>query len=243
MPIRPVTRRAALAAALALPLAARAQPKAAAMTSTQSPWPLIELRRYRTNPGKRDTLIALFEQQFVESQDDVGMTVIGTFREPGFDDRFTWVRGFADMAARGKALNDFYYGPIWQAHRNAANDCLFDNDDVWLLREAAPGSGFTRPAGTRPPTDAVLTARTPVSVHIRPLTGPAAEGPAHEALIKTAPTGLIAAYVREKAANNFPRLPVHEDREVLVWFQSGLTDVPSQETLHLVPTARSWLTG
>ena len=229
------TRRAVLAAsALALPAAARAQPRAS--------MPLIELRRYRTNPGRRDELIALFEQQFVESQEAVGMTLIGTFREPGFDDRFTWMRGFADMAARERGLNAFYSGAVWRAHREAANACLFDNDDVWLLREARPGAGLA-PANTpRPPVGQPLTPRPPITATIQRLPAATAEAAALARLDQTRPQRL-GAYVREKAANSFPRLPVHEDAEALVWFEAGLTDTPSAEVLHLVPTARSGLQG
>lgn len=43
------------------------------------------------------------------------------------------------MAERARALHAFYYGPVWQAHREAANATMLDKDDVLLLR----GPGFT----------------------------------------------------------------------------------------------------
>jgi hypothetical protein len=43
--------------------------------------PVIELRQYTLKPGQRDTLIDLFDRHFVESQEAVGMTIIGQFRE------------------------------------------------------------------------------------------------------------------------------------------------------------------
>jgi len=78
-----------------------------------------------------------------------GMKVIGTFREPSEPDRFTWLRGFNDMEARAKGLNDFYFGPVWKAHRDAANACIADSDDVLLLRPARAGADAAA-TGTSP---------------------------------------------------------------------------------------------
>ena len=39
------------------------------------------------------------------------MTVIGQFRDLDNPDSFVWLRGFADMESRRKALGAFYSGP------------------------------------------------------------------------------------------------------------------------------------
>ena len=70
------------------------------------------------------------------------MTVIATFRDLNDADRFVWLRGFPDMAAREEALKTFYGGPLWKANRDAANATLVDSDNVLLLRAARPASGF-----------------------------------------------------------------------------------------------------
>jgi hypothetical protein len=41
---------------------------------------VVELRRYTLHPGRRDALIDLFDREFIEAQEDVGMRVIGQFR-------------------------------------------------------------------------------------------------------------------------------------------------------------------
>jgi quinol monooxygenase YgiN len=86
------------------------------------------------HPGRRDELIALFDREFVETQEAVGMTVLGQFRDLDDPDRFVWLRSFADMAARKEALTRFYGGPVWRAHRERANATMIDSDDVLLLR-------------------------------------------------------------------------------------------------------------
>src|SRR4051812_24596785 len=95
---------------------------------------VLELRQYTLHPGRRDDLISLFEREFIEPQEEVGAQVLATFRDLDRPDHFVWLRGFADMAARGDALAAFYGGPAWQAHRETANATMVDSDDVHLLR-------------------------------------------------------------------------------------------------------------
>ena len=62
--------------------------------------PVIELRQYRLHPGKRDVLMELFEREFIESQETLGMKIIGQFRDLDDPDLFVWLRGFDDMPQR-----------------------------------------------------------------------------------------------------------------------------------------------
>src|SRR5882762_8825947 len=117
--------------------------------------PIVELRQYTLHPGKRDVLIDLFDRELVESQEAVGIKIIGQFRDLGNPNRFVWLRGFRDMPSRAQALKDFYGGPIWKAHREAANDTMVDSDHVLLLRPALPASGFALDKSVRPPLGAM----------------------------------------------------------------------------------------
>src|SRR6185436_19195944 len=42
---------------------------------------VVELRQYTLHPGMRDVLIDLFDREFVETQEALGMTVLGQFRD------------------------------------------------------------------------------------------------------------------------------------------------------------------
>ena len=44
------------------------------------------------------------------------------------------------MASRAQALQDFYGGPVWKAHRETANTTMVDSDNVLLLRPASSTS-------------------------------------------------------------------------------------------------------
>jgi hypothetical protein len=182
---------------------------------------VVELRQYTLHRGRRDALIDLFDREFVESQEALGIAVLGQFRDLGDADRFVWLRGFAGMPARRAALQAFYGGPVWQRHRDAANATMIDSDDVLLLRPAFAGSGFVHDAarrGRRGAAHGVVTAtiRTYAAApdgetlaHFRRRIAPAIERSGGE---------LLAVLVTEAAINDYPRLPVREGEHVLAWF-------------------------
>ncbi|HZW91216.1 MAG TPA: NIPSNAP family protein, partial [Myxococcaceae bacterium] len=95
---------------------------------------VVELRQYTLHPGQRETLVSLFEREFIEPQEAVGIRVLGQFEDLDAPDRFVWFRGFASMDARREALTRFYGGKVWAWHRDAANATMVDSDDVLLLR-------------------------------------------------------------------------------------------------------------
>ena len=227
---------------------------------------VVELRRYTLHPGTRETLIELFDRAFIESQEACGMSVIGQFRDLDRPDRFVWLRGFPDMEARPDALAAFYDGPVWAAHRDAANATMVDFDDVLLLKPVWRGIELD-PARRPAPGEAETHASKLIVATILPLVSGAQERFA--ALFKTgirprleeAGAGVLATFITEKAANNYPRLPVRGDANVFVWLAafdnaqeivSADWQLPPEaaallsgapEILRLQPTARSLLRG
>ena len=195
------------------------------MTPDTSPPPLavLELRQYTLHPGRRDDLVALFEREFVEPQDAVGSHVLGTFRDLDAPDRFVWLRGFADMPARADALGAFYGGAAWKQHRETANATMVDSDDVLLLRPLAGDADLRAalqplaPIGATAPADGVFT------ITICALRVPAGDAVVHafDQHVHGWWVGvggeLLACWVTEAAANNFPRLPVREGEHVIAW--------------------------
>jgi hypothetical protein len=147
---------------------------------------IVELRRYTLHPGRRDELIELFERELVEPQEAVGAQIVGTFRDVRDPDRFVWIRAFADMTVRLQALRGFYGGPVWRAHRAAANATMIDSDDVHLLE---PESGeFVPTAGH---------ARVVVAV-----------APSHGPALPEVPPPFVELRTSGHE-NDFPALPVH----------------------------------
>ncbi|GAA4192439.1 NIPSNAP family protein [Streptosporangium oxazolinicum] len=186
--------------------------------------PVVELRQYTLHPGQRDALISLFDREFVESQEAVGMTVLGQFRDLDDPDRFVWLRGFDDMRHRAEALGSFYGGPVWKAHREQANATMIDSDDVLLLRPVTARTGFPAPAAARPPIGETTPPPSVVLVTIYYGDGPFDKTFVEffdrqicPALTEAGATPL-ACLRSEHAVNTFPALPVRTGENVFVWF-------------------------
>jgi hypothetical protein len=215
--------------------------------------PVVELRQYTLHRGAREVLIDLFDSTFVESQEAVGMKVIGQFRDLDDPDKFAWLRGFPDMEARALSLDAFYGGPVWKAHREAANATMIDSDDVLLLRPARPHSGFVLGRKRIPGGGFVMAS-------VLQLDEPAEETDvASRFELTIAPSveenggSILAYFVSETSENTYPSLPVREGEHVFVWF-AGFADRESLDrvssrhadrvhVLRLSPTSRSLLNG
>ena len=197
---------------------------------SQPPYsPILELRMYALHPGRRDDLIRLFEREFLESQEAVGIQVIGQFYDLDDPNRFIWLRGFHDMAARAEALRAFYSGPIWKAHRDAANATMIDSDNVLLLRLPHGACGFSLRDTKRPPAGSIKKQNGFIATTIYYFDTPVgAEFTRYfEQAIKPelAETGasILAYFVTEDSPNTFPQLPVREGENAFVWF-AGFSD-------------------
>jgi quinol monooxygenase YgiN len=186
--------------------------------------PIVELRQYTLHPGQRDVLIDLFDREFVESQEALGMKVIGQFRDLDDPNRFVWLRGFRDMPSRAQALKDFYGGPVWKAHREAANATMIDSDNVLLLHPATPTSAFPLGNKERPragPSES-RSESIVATIYYFDASVDAAFVEFFEKTVKPAVIGsgatVLAYLVTEQSENTFPALPVRQGENVFVWF-------------------------
>jgi NIPSNAP len=184
--------------------------------------PLVELRRYTLHPGRRDELIELFDREFVDTQEAVGIQVIGQFYDLDNPDQFVWLRGFNDMSAREGSLHAFYSGLIWKTHRDAANATMIDSDNVLLLRRVHPTSGFALNRRNRPQRGHHMGRDGFVAVTIYTFNKPATsnfinyfENTIHPELME-ADISVLAYFVTEDSPNTYPQLPVREGECVFV---------------------------
>jgi quinol monooxygenase YgiN len=216
---------------------------------------VIELRNYLLKPRVCERFSNYFEDHFIDSQNLLHGFVLGQFRIKGDEDRFFWIRGFEDMQTRLTFLRKFYeQGEVWKQFGSGANDMMIDSDNVYLLKplgsesfgydEFAKGKGivviescFVRPNHRDELADLFQANHTP---HL-----------------KSEPILCVS----EMAENDFPRLPVIQDENLLVAitvfrdesdYQShlkqstGLKDrmqevITSENSLILYPTAKSFM--
>ncbi|HEX2134190.1 MAG TPA: NIPSNAP family protein [Actinophytocola sp.] len=205
---------------------------------------VLELRQYTLHPGRREELIELFDREFVETQEEWGIRLYGQFRDLDDDDRFVWLRGFADLAARPDALAGFYGGPAWAAHREAANATMVDSDDVLLLRPAAPDSGVEVSAPARPPVGAEPPGSlvTVTLYHLPAAADDFVEFFLQEVRPLLANTGAdpVACLRTEPVENNFPRLPVRTGENVFAWIAAFPEQEAHLEHIHQLGRSTRW---
>ena len=182
---------------------------------------VVELRQYTLHDGARERLIQLFEDQFIESQEALGIRVFGPFRDLEDPNRFVWLRGFPDMNHRTLMLSAFYDGPVWRAHCDAANGTMIDSDNVLLLRPIQRRSDNSDVANG---LDMGLLHRSALVVaNIHYVDRSAIENFAQffestmSHALRIAGAHVIAAFETEAATNTFSRLPVREGETVLIW--------------------------
>lgn len=184
---------------------------------------ITELRRYRLYPEKREDLISLFDREFVETQEEVGMHVVGQFRDIDHPDAFVWLRAFANMEARAAALQAFYGGPVWSKHGAQANTAMRNSDNVLLLKPWAIGTALPTSKGRRPaPGDIAVPCSLFVCsiCYLKP-SGEEAFGDFFEQKVKpellAAGAEIVGVMVSVHTPNTWPRLPVREGENVFIW--------------------------
>jgi quinol monooxygenase YgiN len=203
---------------------------------------IADLRQYTLEPGRRDELIGLFEEHFVDGQEAAGMHVVGQFRDLDDPDRFVWIRAFDSMPARQAALEAFYYGPVWQAHRAAANDTMIDSDDALLLRPLHLSAGYPTFGTPRPaPVDHSSVVGVTVLYRDRPIDAAYCELVLDAAVPELAAAGgdPLAVFVTEPAANNFPALPLR-DENVVAWVARFADDDAYARHRDRLSASRAW---
>jgi hypothetical protein len=219
------------------------------MVSTERCCPVVELRQYTLHPGKRDVLIELFDREFIEAQEALGMKIIGQFRDLDRSNRFAWLRGFSDMGSRARALADFYGGPVWKAHRERANATMVDSDNVLLLRPASASTGFSFADKSRPPAEVSELPKRSILATIYYFELSVADDfiEFFEKAIKPAAIAdgatPLAYFVSEHSKNTFPALPVRENENVFVWF-AGFNDLAACGAyLSKIAQSEAWRRG
>jgi hypothetical protein len=202
---------------------------------------VIELRQYTMVPGRRQDFVDIFDREFVETQEALGIEVLGQFVDLDRPDRYVWMRRFPDMESRRVSLEAFYSGPVWDEHKDAANATMTEWHDVLLLKPA--GRDLSVDTASRPTTgdgnlmtiliwDAAADTRSTLA----------------EAAGKAFPHAR-ALLVTDPSPNTYQRLPIREDASVVVAVLDGgsagatLDGVAPTKVLRLQPTPRSALRG
>ncbi len=170
---------------------------------------VIELRNYLLKQGRRDEFVQYFKDHFVDSQRQLGAYIPGLFTIKGEANRFFWIRGFDTMEQRSRFLPLFYGGEVWGEFGHAANEMMLEWHNVHLIKPFhssidafSPNNGFfvidyykARINKYNDLIDFFNTAYLPFlqKQNVTPAT----------------------LWVSEMTRNDFPRLPVYQDNNLL----------------------------
>ncbi len=96
---------------------------------------VIELRNYLIKENEADSFNNYFSNHFVKPMQEMGVSVLGKFKIKNSNDRFVWIRGYEGMHQRTNFLNDFYLrSKVWKKYKKGANDLIRNSDNVYLLK-------------------------------------------------------------------------------------------------------------
>ncbi len=75
---------------------------------------IIEMRTYKTKPGRRSQFLEIFRSKSLPAHTEIGMKILGPFLSVEDPDTFFWMRGFPDIPSREPMKTKFYEGELWK---------------------------------------------------------------------------------------------------------------------------------
>jgi len=105
---------------------------------------IVEVRSYRTKPGRREEFIQFFLTRAVPALRSHGMEILGPLLDLENPNKFVWLRSFPSLEERDRRKTAFYEGELWKNELEAVAMPMLESYDV-ILCEAAPGYVFDGP--------------------------------------------------------------------------------------------------
>lgn len=173
---------------------------------------ILEIRNYLLKPDLTDKFRDYFHSKFVAPMNELGGYTLGEFKINSVNDRFVWFRGFADMQTRLNFLNDFYINSTtWKEYGKGANEMMINSDNVYLLR----------PLKNEINTGSLKTDKTFTVVDFYICNGTLEKvinlfDTTYIPFLENLKIEDITLWVSEMTENDFPGLPVFQDKNLLV---------------------------
>ena len=94
---------------------------------------IIEMRTYKTKPGKRSEFLEVFRSKSIPAHEEIGMKILGPFLSVEDADTFFFMRGFPDLASREPMKAEFYEGELWKGELESALMPMLENYEAVLV--------------------------------------------------------------------------------------------------------------
>jgi hypothetical protein len=96
---------------------------------------IIEMRTYKTKPGKRSEFLDFFRSKSMPAHNKIGMKILGPFLSVEDPDTFFFMRGFPDLLSREAMKAKFYEGELWKRELESVLMPMLDRYDVILVED------------------------------------------------------------------------------------------------------------
>ena len=97
---------------------------------------IIEMRTYRTKPGRRSEFLEIFHSRSIPMHKEIGMKILGPFLSVEDPDTFFFMRGFPDLASREPMKAKFYEGSLWKNELENVLLPMLEKYDVVVVEDA-----------------------------------------------------------------------------------------------------------
>ena len=94
---------------------------------------IIEMRTYKTKPGKRPQFLEIFCSKSVPAHAEIGMKILGPFVSLEDPDTFFFMRGFPDLSSCEPMKARFYEGELWKRELEDVLLPMLDKYEVVLV--------------------------------------------------------------------------------------------------------------
>jgi NIPSNAP len=96
---------------------------------------IVEMRTYKTKPGKRSGFLEVFRSRSIPAHTEIGMRILGPFLSVEDPDIFFFMRGFPDLPSRDPMKAKFYEGELWKSELENVLMPMLEKYDVVVVED------------------------------------------------------------------------------------------------------------
>jgi len=96
---------------------------------------IIEMRTYKTKPGKRAEFLEIFRSKSIPAHAEIGMKILGPFLSVEDPDTFFFMRGFPDLPSREPMKAKFCEGAFWKSELENVLMPMLEKYEVVLVED------------------------------------------------------------------------------------------------------------
>jgi hypothetical protein len=97
---------------------------------------IVEMRTYKTKPGRRAEFLEIFRTKSVPAHREIGMKILGPFLSVEDPDTLFFMRGFPDLRSREPMKAKFYEGELWKGELENVLMPMLEKYEVLVVEDS-----------------------------------------------------------------------------------------------------------